>query len=161
MGNSQTHETTTDEKIINETTDKEKIINETTDKILVEIQTNIDNKEYKDWEWEVLKSKFWDAFSKINEEGKQMEMEKMEKIAEDLVKKEIISENEFNSKTREITESRKRKLEELSPTKEVESDLKKLKIEDGGKKRKSKKNKKSKSKSKRKNKKKLKGLNLI
>ena len=151
MGNSQTHETTTDEKIINETTDK----------ILVEIQTNIDNKEYKDWEWEVLKSKFWDAFSKINEEGKQMEMEKMEKIAEDLVKKEIISENEFNSKTREITESRKRKLEELSPTKEVESDLKKLKIEDGGKKRKSKKNKKSKSKSKRKNKKKLKGLTLI
>ena len=146
---------TTDEKIINETTDKEKIINETTDKILVEIQTNIDNKEYKDWE--VLKSKFWDAFSKINEEGKQMQMQmKMEKIAEDLLKKEIISENEFNSKKREKTESRKRKIEDSSPTKEVESDLKKLKIEDGGKKRKSKKNKKSKSKSKRKNKKNLK-----
>lgn len=153
MGNSQTHETT-DEKIINETTDKEKIINETTDKILVEIQTNIDNKEYKDWE--VLKRKFWDAFSKINEEGKQMQMQmKMEKIAEDLLKKEIISENEFNSKKREKTESRKRKIEDSSPTK-VESDLKKLKIEDGGKKRKSKKNKKSKSKSKRKNKKNLK-----
>ena len=97
-------------------------------------------------EWDELRSKFWDAFSKIDEEGKE--------IAKDLIAKEIITEKDFNDKQRNVKKKEKEMKQLLYHHQII---LKKQKMDSGKRKSKSK-NKKSKKNVKIK---KLKGLNLI